>query len=427
MSTGDVIVGLDIGTTKIAAVVGKQDEYGNIKVLGVGHHPSNGLRRGVVINIEQTVASIKKAIEHAEMLSGHEIEEVYVGIAGDHIRSINSKGVISVRGDEKPKGKDKAGDRITEEDVRRVILAARAIALPMDREIIHVLPQEYIVDNQDGIKNPVGMSGVRLEAEVHIVTAAAAAEKNITNCVLEAGCKIVDTVLEPYASSMAVLDSDERNLGVCIMDIGGGTTDIAMFFDGSVRFTASVGLGGNHLTWDLSQGLRASMQQAEEIKIKHGIAMESLLEEDELIKVPGVGGRAPREISRSVIAAIIEPRMTEIFQLALRQMEKSDVMESMAAGVVLTGGASLLSGIAELAERVTGMPVKIGYPNIKGGLAESVHSPAYATGVGLLQYALKHERKNEGGDDDDDNPSPFRWIIQRTKGLIQSMFGDEQN
>lgn len=425
MIADEIIVGLDIGTTKIAAVVGKQDEYGNVKVLGVGHHPSNGLRRGMVINIEQTVESIKKAIEHAELLSGHEINEVYVGIAGDHIRSINSKGVISVRGKEKEKDKEKKDDIITEEDVKRVIDAAQAIALPMDREIIHVLPQEYVVDNQDGIKNPVGMAGVRLEAEVHIVTAAAAAAKNIANCIVEAGCKIADIVLEPYASSMAVLDNDERNLGVCIMDIGGGTTDIAMFFDGSIRFTSSVGLGGNHVTWDLSQGLRTSMQQAEDIKLQHGIAMQALLEEDELIKVPGVGGRASREISRSVIAAIIEPRMTEIFQLALRQIEKSNVIESMAAGIVLSGGASLLTGISDLAERVMGMPVKIGFPNIKGGLAESVHSPAYATGVGLLHYALKHERKDDP--DDDDDRTSFKWIFQRIKGMLHSLFGDEQN
>ena len=425
MSTDDIIVGLDIGTTKIAAVVGKQDEYGNVKVLGVGYHPSNGLRRGVVINIEQTVDSIKKAVEHAELLSGHTIDEVYVGIAGDHIRSINSKGVISVKGEDKERSKAKNNDVITEEDVKRVIGAAQAIALPLDREIIHVLPQEYIVDSQDGIKNPVGMHGVRLEAEVHIVTAAAAAAKNIANCVVQAGCRIADIVLEPYASSMAVLDSDERDLGVCILDIGGGTTDIGMFFDGSIRFTSSVGLGGNHVTWDLSQGLRTSMPQAEEIKLQSGIAMESLLESEELVKVKGVGGRAARDISRSVIAAIIEPRMTEIFQLALRQMEKSNVLENMAAGVVLTGGASLLTGIAELAERVMGMPVKIGFPNISGGLAESAHNPAYATGVGLLHYALRHEKKND--DNDDEDHTSFKWILDRMKNMLHSMFGDEQN
>ncbi len=417
MSTDEIIVGLDIGTTKIAAIVGRKDEYGKVKIVGIGQHPSQGLRRGIVINIDDTVDSIRKAVKQAELLSGHEITEVYVGIAGAHIRSINSKGVIAVKEKSKEKGKENI---ITEEDVKRVITATQAIALPMDREIIHVLPQEYIVDNQGGIKNPVGMAGIRLEAEMHIVTAAVASAKNIVNCVVQAGYKVADIVLEPYASSLSILDSDERNLGAAIMDIGGGTTDIAIFFDGSIRHTISIGLGGNHLTQDLTQGLRTTVDQAESIKKQYGVAMQSLLEEEELIKVQGVGGRAPREISRSVIAAIIEPRMTEMLQLAMREMKKSDVADSMGAGVVLTGGASLLAGLTELAERVMGLPVKIGYPYVSGGLVETVRSPAFATGVGLIYYALKHSQKTEN----DEDHTSFKWIFKRLKEIFQNMFGE---
>ncbi len=408
MNSDEIVVGLDIGTTKIAAVVGRKDQYDKINIVGVGQYPSQGLRRGVVINIKKTVESIQKAVEQAELVSGHKVSKVYAGIAGDHIRSINSKGVIAVS------GKDKI---ITDDDVKRVISAAKAIALPMDREILHVLPQEYIVDDQDGIKYPVGMAGVRLESEVHIVTAAAASAQNIVNCIMEAGYDVADIVLEPYASSIAVLEPDERDLGVCIIDIGGGTTDIAMFFDGSIRYTSVLGLGGQHVTSDLSQGLRTSMDQAEEIKKKYGVALQTLLESDELIKVPGVGGRASREISRSVLSAIIQPRMEEMFSLALREMEKSNVFDSMGAGVVLTGGASLLEGTVELAERVMGMPVKIGEPIVSGGLVETVKSPIFATGVGLVYYAFDY---GENGLTDD--KASFGWIVNRLKEIFENLF-----
>lgn len=408
MNSDEIVVGLDIGTTKIAAVVGRKDQYDKINIVGVGQYPSQGLRRGVVINIKKTVESIQKAVEQAELVSGHKVSKVYAGIAGDHIRSINSKGVIAVS------GKDKI---ITDDDVKRVISAAKAIALPMDREILHVLPQEYIVDDQDGIKYPVGMAGVRLESEVHIVTAAAASAQNIVNCIIEAGYDVADIVLEPYASSIAVLEPDERELGVCIIDIGGGTTDIAMFFDGSIRYTSVLGLGGQHVTSDLSQGLRTSMDQAEEIKKKYGVALQTLIESDELIKVPGVGGRASREISRSVLSAIIQPRMEEMFSLALREMEKSNVFDSMGAGVVLTGGASLLEGTVELAERVMGMPVKIGEPIVSGGLVETVKSPIFATGVGLVYYAFDY---GENGLADD--RASFGWIVNRLKEIFENLF-----
>jgi len=408
MKNDDIIVGLDIGTTKIAAVVGRKDEYDQLNIVGVGHSPSDGLRRGVVINIRKTIQSIKKAVEDAELMCGHKINRVYAGIAGDHIRSINSKGVIAVS------SKDKI---ITEEDVVRVIDAAKAIALPMDREILHVLPQEFVVDEQEGIKSPVGMAGTRLEAEVHIVTAAAASAQNIVNCIHEAGYEVADIVLEPYASSLAVLDSDERDLGVAIVDIGGGTTDIAVFFDGSIRNTSVIGLGGQHLTSDISQGLRTSTEQAEEIKKKYGIAMQTLIENDELIKVAGVAGRQAREVSRVLLSGIIQPRMEEILQLAMKEMEKSKITEFLGAGVVLTGGAALLEGLLNLAERTMGMPVKIGTPLVSGGLEDSVDSPMYATGVGLIHYALKHE-----DEDEDIDKLGFSWILNRLKTLFEDLF-----
>jgi cell division protein FtsA len=386
MSDERVFVGLDIGTTKIAAVVARLDEYNTLNIAGVGNSPSHGLRRGVIINIEKTVQSIKKALEQAQLMSGCHIDHIYAGIAGDHIRSINSKGVIAVG------GKDKI---ITQNDLDRVVDAAKAIALPMDREIIHILPQEFIVDDQDGIKDPVGMAGTRLECEVHIVTSSAASVQNIVNCVKQAGYSVEEIVLEPYASSLAVLNHDELDLGVAIMDIGGGTTDIAVFLDGSIRFTSVLGLGGEHVTNDLSHGLRTPMDQAEEIKIKHGCALQSMVSEDEHVMVSGIHGRAPREIARSVLSAIIEPRMEEMFTMVLSELEKSGVYDSLAAGIVLTGGASLLPGTEELAERVIGIPAKIGTPIVSGGLVETVKSPIFSTSVGLIQYAVK--RKPEMG------------------------------
>ncbi len=394
MDEEKIFIGLDIGTTKIAAVVARIDEYGTLNIAGVGTSASQGLRRGVVINIEKTVNSIKKAIEQAQLMSGCHIENIHAGIAGDHIRSINSKGVIAVS------GRDRI---INQNDVERVIDAAKAIALPMDREVIHILPQEFIVDEQDGIKNPIGMAGTRLECEVHIVTAAASSVQNIVNCVQQAGYNVEEIVLEPYASSLAVLDKDELDLGVAVMDIGGGTTDIAVFLDGGIRYTSVLGLGGEHVTSDLSHGLRTPMDQAEDIKRKYGCAMQSLISEDELIVVPGIAGRAPREIAKSVLCAIIEPRMEEMFSLALRELEKSDVYDSLGAGVVLTGGASLLPGSVELAERVLGLPTKVGFPIVSGGLVETVKSPIFATSVGLIKYAVARQtesstkRKASGG------------------------------
>jgi len=410
MNEDNIFVGLDIGTTKIATVVARLDEHNILSIVGVGTHPSDGLRRGVVINIDKTVESIKKSIEQAELMAGYKIETVFAGIAGDHIRSINSKGVIAVG------GKDKV---ISQSDVDRVVDAAKAIALPMDREIVHILTQEFIVDDQDGIKNPIGMAGTRLECEVHIVTASSASIQNIVNCVQKAGYEVDEIVLEPYASSLAVLDNDELDLGVAIMDIGGGTTDLAIFFDGSIRFTAVIGLGGQHVTADLSHGLRTPMEQAEEIKKKYGFAMQSMIEEDEIIRVPGIHGRAPREISRGVLSAIIQPRMEEIFSLSLNELERSGMYDSLGAGVVLTGGASLLPGSVELAEKTLGLPVKVGLPVVKGGLAETVNSPMFATGVGLIQYALSRtsdDKTSEKG------KSSFEKFVHRIKEYFEDLF-----
>jgi cell division protein FtsA len=409
MNDDQVFVGLDIGTTKIAVVVARLDEYNTLNIAGVGTSPSHGLRRGVVINIEKTMNSIKKAIEQAQLMSGCHIENIYAGVAGDHIRSINSKGVIAVS------GKDRI---ITKNDVERVVDAAKAIALPMDREIIHILPQEFIVDDQDGIKNPVGMAGTRLECEVHIVTASTASVQNITNCVRQTGYEVEEIVLEPYASSLAVLDEDELDLGVALMDIGGGTSDIAVFFDGSIRFTSVLGLGGEHVTNDLSHGLRTPMDQAEEIKKKYGRALQNMNSEDDLVMVSGIHGRAPREIAQSVLCAIIEPRMEEIFTLTLRELEKSDVYDSLGAGMVITGGASLLPGTAELAERVLGLPVKVGTPTVSGGLVETVKSPIFATSVGLIQYAL---RRNSDDKKVSHKSNIRRWI-DKIKENLEDLF-----
>lgn len=408
MTKDNIIVGLDMGTTKIAAVVGRLDEYGHLNIIGVGHSPSHGLRRGVVIDIPKTVESIKAALEEAELMAGQKITSVYAGIAGDHIRSINSKGVIAVGGQDKIVSKD---------DVLRVINAAKAIALPMDREILHVITQDFCVDDQQGIKSPIGMSGTRLEAEVHIVTAAVASAQNITNCIDQAGYEVAEIVLEPYASSLSVLGEDECDLGVGLIDIGGGTTDIAIFFDGSIRHTSVLGLGGQHVTNDITHGLRTSVEQAESIKIKYGVAMQSMITKEELISVPGIGGRKPREISRALLAGIIQPRMTEILEFTLAEMEKSKILDVLSAGVVITGGAALLKGLPELAENILGMPVKIGKPRVSGGFVETVDSPIFATGVGLIQYALNMGPKNDGRDH-----TGFTWVLERLKNMFEEFF-----
>jgi cell division protein FtsA len=381
---------LDIGTTKIAAIISEADETGKPKIVGIGIRPSEGLKRGLVINLEKTVESVASALEDAEMMAGVKVDSVYAGIAGDHIRSINSRGVIAV---------SRSDHEITPTDVEKVIEAAKTVALPMDREIIHVLPQEFTVDEQPGIKAPIGMVGVRLETEVHIVTGAVTAAQNIYRGVKKAGLEVEDLVLQPLASSYALLSPDEEELGVALIDLGGGTTDFAVFFDGSIRHTGVVGLGGKNVTNDIAIGLRTPVDQAEEIKKTYGSALSSLVDSDEMIRVPAVGGGEPKEISRNVLASIIEPRMEEILSLTLQELKKSNHFDLLATGIVLTGGGSLMEGVVELAERILDVPVRTGKPTGVTGLAEQVGSPIYSTGVGLVLYGWEQfkEGRSRGG------------------------------
>lgn len=374
----ECIVGLDIGTTKIAVIVAQRTSGGKVDIIGIGTHPSSGLRRGVVINIEATVESIRRAVEEAELMAGIEISSVYAGIAGGHIKGFNSHGIVAVKNKE-----------VSERDVERVIDAARAVAIPMDREILHILPQEYIVDEQDGIREPVGMSGVRLEAKVHIVTGSVSSAQNIIKSANRVGLTVQDIVLESIASAEAVLSPEEKELGVALVDIGGGTTDVTIFHAGAVKHTAVLPLGGNHLTNDISAGLRTPASSAEEIKRRYGSAMGALVQASETIEVPSTGGRDPRVMSRHVLAEIIEPRMEEIFTLVHRDLEKSGFDEFLTGGIVLTGGTVLLEGSAELAEQIFRLPVRVGYPSGVGGLVDVVNSPAFATGVGLILYGAK--------------------------------------
>ncbi len=380
MAGQNLITGLDIGTTKIVAIIAEPDDDGSLRIIGVGKSPSLGLRRGVVVNLEKTIRSIEDALDSAERLAGVEIGSVFAGIAGDHIRSINSRGVIAV---------SRKGNEITQPDVDRVVEAAKAIALPMDREIIHVIPQEFIVDDQPGIKDPVGMAGVRLEGEIHIITGAVTSAQNIYKSVQRAGVEVQDLVLQPLATSYAVLTEDEKELGVAVLDLGGGTADLAVFYDGSIRHTAVIGLGGENVTNDVAIGLRTPRDQAELIKIDHGVSMQAMVDADERIEVPGVGGRPPREVSRDVLAAIIEPRMEEIFQLTLREIQRSEFADLLTTGMVITGGGAMIQGACELAEQVFDLPVKLGIPMGVAGLSDEVSTPVFATAVGLLHYAMQ--------------------------------------
>ncbi len=379
MGKKSLVVGLDIGTYKICAIVGELGDAG-IEIIGVGTHPSHGLRKGVVIDIESTVNSIKRAVEEAEIMAGCEINSVFAGIAGGHIKGFNSHGVVAVKNKEVAKG-----------DIERVIDAGRAVAIPMDREVLHILPQEYIVDDQDGIKEPLGMSGVRLEARVHIVTGAATSAQNIIKCCNRTGLNVTEFVLEPLASAEAVLTPEEKELGVALVDMGGGTTDIVLFHDGAVKHTAVLGVGGNHLTNDIAAGLRTPIAEAERIKQKFGCAKVVMAAGDDEVEVPSMGGRNPRTISRRILCEIIEPRLEEIFQLLRREILKSGHEDSLASGMVMTGGSTLLPGMVEMAEETCNMPVRLGVPAQVGGLTDVISSPVYSTGVGLVLLGLKRQ------------------------------------
>jgi len=375
----NIIVGLDVGTTKICAVVGEV-EGNKINIIGIGTHPSIGLRKGVVVNIESTVESIQKAVEEAELMAGCEISSVYAGIAGGHITGFNSRGIVAIKGPE-----------VTKNDVERVIDAARAVAIPMDREVIHVIPQEFIIDDQGGIQNPVGMSGVRLEAKIHIVTGAVTSAHNIVKCANRSGLDVCDIVLEPLASGEAVLTNEEKDLGTALLDLGGGTSDLAIFFGKNIKHTFVLSLGGNNLTNDISIGLRASQAEAEKIKIKYGTCVTQNISSEETIEVPGMGGRKPRKLPRQILGEILEPRVEEIFTLIKREIFRAGMDNVITSGVVLTGGSSLLHGITDIAESIFDVPSRLGKPRGISGLVDVVNNPMYATGVGLVLYGARNQ------------------------------------
>lgn len=375
----NTVVGLDIGTSKIAAIIGKIKSDGEIEVVGMGTYPSRGLKKGVVVNIDATVESIQRAIDEAERMSGFTAESVYVGIAGSHIKSFNSNGMVAIRNQD-----------VQPEDIERVMDAAQTIAIPGDQRVLHILSQEYMIDNQGGIREPVGMSGVRLEAKVHMVTASVSAAQNIIKCVERCNLGVSDIILEQLASSESVLSEDEKELGVCLVDIGGGTTDIAIFHNGAIRHTAVISVAGDQVTNDIAVALRTPTQAAENIKRKYACALPQLIDQDEEIEVASVGDRPSRCLSRRTLVEVIEPRYEELFQLIQAELRRSGFEDMLAAGVVLTGGSALVEGAVELAEEVFHMPVRLGYPQGVAGLIEEVNSPSYATTVGLLMYAKEH-------------------------------------
>ena len=379
----ELIVGLDVGTTKVCAVAAVPRPGGGINIVGVGAAPSRGLRRGVVVNIDSTVEAIRQAVGEAEQMAGAEISAVYAGVAGGHIRSVNSRGVVAVS------GKDR---EVSQVDVDRAVEAARAINISQDREILHVLPQAFAVDDADGVREPLGMSGVRLEVEVHVVTAAVSSVQNVIRSVNRAGLTVQDVVLEPIASAEAVLFPDEKELGVVVIDIGGGTTDLALLRDGAVWHTAILPLGGDHISNDVAVGLRTPMADAEALKKRYGCALTALVPAEETVDVPSVGGRKPRQLSRQVLSEIIQPRVEEIFTLVARELSRAGFQDAATAGVVVTGGSAIMQGVPELAESVFDQPVRRGVPGDVGGLADIVKSPTYATGVGLALYGLRRQR-----------------------------------
>jgi cell division protein FtsA len=374
-SEKNMIVGLDIGTSKVVAIVGEVSPQGEIEIIGIGSHPSKGLKKGVVVNIESTVHSIQRAVEEAELMAGCQIHSVYAGIAGSHIRSLNSHGIVAIRDRE-----------VTPGDVERVIDAARAVAIPADQKILHILPQEFVIDDQDGIREPVGMCGVRLEAKVHMVTGAVSAAQNIIKCVRRCGLEVDDIILEQLASSYSVLTDDEKDLGVCLVDIGGGTTDMAVFTEGSIRHTAVIPIAGDQVTNDIAVALRTPTQYADEIKIKYACALTQLASGDDSIEVPSVGERPSRRLARQTLAEVVEPRYEELLTLVQAELRRSGFEDLIAAGVVLTGGSSKIEGLVELAEEVFHTPVRLGVPQSVIGLVDVVRNPIYATGVGLLLF-----------------------------------------
>jgi len=403
----NLIVGLDIGTSKVVAIVGEINESGRLEVIGIGGHPSRGLKKGVVVNIESTVQSIQRAVEEAELMAGCEIHAVFTGIAGSHVRSLNSHGIVAIRDKE-----------VTPNDVDRVIDAARAVAIPADQKILHILPQEFIIDHQEGIREPVGMSGVRLEARVHMVTGAESAAQNIVKCVQRCGLQVQDIVLEQLASAYSVLTDDEKELGVCLVDIGGGTTDIAVFASGAIQHTAVIPIAGDQVTNDIAVSMRTPTHYAEEIKIRYACALSQLANPDETIEVPSVGDRPPRRLARQTLAEVVEPRYEELFALIREELRRSGFEEVIAAGVVLTGGSSKMEGAVELAEEVFHMPVRLGIPQYITGLVDVVSNPIHSTGVGLLLYGRENYLRGRRGEP----LGQVRGVLDRMKAWFQGNF-----
>jgi len=405
----NLIVALDIGTSKVVAIVADVTPENEVEIIGIGSHPSRGLKKGVVVNIESTVQSMQRAVEEAELMAGCQIHSVYAGIAGSHIRSLNSHGIVAIRDKE-----------VTTGDLERVIDAARAVAIPADQKILHILPQEFIIDSQEGVREPVGMSGVRLEAKVHMVTGAVSAAQNIIKCIRRCGLEVDDIILEQLASSYAALSEDEKELGVCLVDIGGGTTDIAVFTEGAIRHTAVIPIAGDQVTNDIAVALRTPTQHAEEIKIKYACALTQLANADETIEVPSVGDRPARRLARQTLAEVVEPRYEELFTLVQAELRRSGFEDLCAAGVVLTGGSSKMEGVIDLAEEIFHMPVRLGMPQGVSGLVDVVRNPIYATGVGLLLFGAQHrggiavpELRSGGG---------IKAVFQRMKSWFQGNF-----
>ncbi|QXD17200.1 cell division protein FtsA [Rhodocaloribacter litoris] len=417
-----IVVGLDIGTTKVCAVVASVDELGRINVLGMGLAPSDGLNRGVVVNIDRTVAAVREAVSEAERMAGVRVRSVIVGIAGDHVQSLQSRGVITIS--------NRDGE-ITEADVQRLLEDTTHLAMPADREILHVIPQDFIVDGQDGVADPVGMSGVRLEANVHIITGLVSAAKNIYRCVEKAGYQVADLVLEPLGSSFAVLHPDEKEVGVALIDIGGGTTDIAVFEDNTIRHTAVIAIAGNQVTDDIRKVLGVMRDQAERLKCDFGTAIVDMVDEDERIGIPGIGGRPDKSIGRSTLAQIIQPRMEEILEIAAIEIKRSGYMRHLAAGAVLTGGGSLIPGTAELATEILGMETRLGRPmGVSGGLVEEVSDPKFATAVGLVLYGLRPELlggtpfRGEMGSLIETESIPGQGLVAKIAGRMKTWFDE---
>jgi cell division protein FtsA len=402
------VVGLDIGTSKIAAIVAEMKPDGGFEIIGMGNCPSRGLKKGVVVNIETTVAAIQRALEEAELMADCKIRDVYTGIAGSHIKSFNSQGMVAIKEKE-----------VSQMDIDRVIETAKAVQIPNDQQILHILNQEFIIDGQEDVREPLGMSGVRLEVKVHIVTGAVSAAQNIIKCVRRCGLEVRDLILQPLAAAMAVISEDEKDLGVALVDIGGGTTDVAVFTHGAIRHTAVIPIAGDQITNDIAMALRTPTKDAEDIKQQYGCALSQLADPQQMVEVPGVGERGPRELSRKTLAEVIEPRVEELYSLVQAELRRSGYEELLSSGIVITGGSSMMQGMAELGEEIFHMPVRVGQPNYSGGLAEVVRHPRYSTGVGLLLAGVQQHRQREFAQM---QISSFQQVVERMKSWFTGNF-----